>query len=575
MDRYRRNAITPRFHPFPLMLLLAGLFPSGLVSGATITVETNADVIVNNGDCSLREAIINANKNDQTGSTDCAGGEAAPGVTDEIIFDASTDNTSFVLTLNGASENAAETGDLDVTDSLIITGNGADSVTEIDGNATDRVFEVRNGARLQLFRLAVTNGGAVTAGGGINVFDGRLDMTDAGVLSNNLSGGPGFINLQGAGIRALDALKLTRVSILGNGIEGTGNASAFGGGIYIGTDASFVVTDSLIKGNIIDTVDNTAAGAAVFNHPANAAISSSITGSILSGNQANTSGEGGASGGGINHQAGALTLSRVLLSNNAARRTGSGGGSVASGGAMIAFAPVQIVNTTVSGNRSESVDTSFAGGMSLSGGGTVNNVTITNNRVIADTGEVASGGGLRGTGTLDVSNTIIAGNSSTNSSPDCGGSFTSAGYNLIGDNSSCSFTATTGDLVGNVAGGGSPIDPELATLGDYGGSISIDGLVLAMESNAPLTGSPAVDAGDPNVPGDGGTCQTTDQRGDSRPEDGDNDGGAVCDIGAIEDAVSGGSSSLNRAGGGGGGGALSFLFAGLAGLMLLRRRKPL
>ncbi len=47
--------------------------------------------------------------------------------------------------------------------------------------------------------------------------------------------------------------------------------------------------------------------------------------------------------------------------------------------------------------------------------------------------------------------------------------------------------------------------------------------------------SPAIDAGNPADPGSGGdACEATDQLGTPRPADGDCDGTAVCDIGAIE-----------------------------------------
>jgi hypothetical protein len=50
-----------------------------------------------------------------------------------------------------------------------------------------------------------------------------------------------------------------------------------------------------------------------------------------------------------------------------------------------------------------------------------------------------------------------------------------------------------------------------------------------------LTGSPAIDAGNPAAPGSTAlACPATDQRGVARPQDGNSDGQAVCDIGAFE-----------------------------------------
>ena len=128
------------------------------------------------------------------------------------------------------------------------------------------------------------------------------------------------------------------------------------------------------------------------------------------------------------------------------------------------------------------------------------------------------GGGIfNSAGTVNVKNTIVAGNSASSSGPDCSGTPTSQGYNLIGDDTDCSFTPDTGDLVGT---GASPIDPLLDALADNGGPTQTH----ALDPN-----SPAIDAGNPATPGSGGNaCEATDQRGVARPV------GPRCDIGAFE-----------------------------------------
>jgi hypothetical protein len=99
---------------------------------------------------------------------------------------------------------------------------------------------------------------------------------------------------------------------------------------------------------------------------------------------------------------------------------------------------------------------------------------------------------------LALSNSIVAGQ--------CSGSFTSLGYNMIGNTSGCSFTPGPGDLVN--------VDPMLGPLQDNGGPTLTQAL---------LPGSPAIDAGSPACP-----PPDTDQRGVPRPQ------GAACDIGAYE-----------------------------------------
>jgi hypothetical protein len=86
---------------------------------------------------------------------------------------------------------------------------------------------------------------------------------------------------------------------------------------------------------------------------------------------------------------------------------------------------------------------------------------------------------------------------------------TSLGHN-IDSGASCGFTSP-GDL-GNT-------DPQLGLLADNGGPT---------DTHALLPGSPAIDAGI------NANCPDEDQRFIARPQDGDGDATAVCDIGSYE-----------------------------------------
>jgi hypothetical protein len=90
---------------------------------------------------------------------------------------------------------------------------------------------------------------------------------------------------------------------------------------------------------------------------------------------------------------------------------------------------------------------------------------------------------------------------------------TSKGYNLSSDET-CHFHKT-GDV--------NNVDPKLGTLGNYGG----------LTQTLPLlSGSPAIDAGNPNGCTDGqGHLLKTDERGKPRPDKEDKSG---CDMGAYE-----------------------------------------
>ena len=67
--------------------------------------------------------------------------------------------------------------------------------------------------------------------------------------------------------------------------------------------------------------------------------------------------------------------------------------------------------------------------------------------------------------------------------PDCNGTIESVGFNILRDDTDCTFNDTTGDQVGT---GGSPIDPLLGALADNGGPTM---------THALLDGSPAIDTG--------------------------------------------------------------------------------
>ena len=180
-------------------------------------------------------------------------------------------------------------------------------------------------------------------------------------------------------------------------------------------------------------------------------------------------------------------------------------GNTSSSGAGLfnAFGTVTIINSTITGNTASG----HGGGINNLGGYIIsNNSTLTNNQ------DTSGGGGIHNEagGTVNLQNTILAGNSSSWAN-DCGGTIGTLGYNLIGDTSNCSFTATTGDIV--------DVDPLLDSLEDNGGPTL---------THALLSTSPAIDSGN------NATCHDPDQRGVSRPVDGDQDSTATCDMGAFE-----------------------------------------
>lgn len=304
-----------------------------------------------------------------------------------------------------------------------------------------------------------------------------------------------------------------------------GNAPGTGGGIL--NEGMLEVTDSVISGNVSGS-----GGGGIRNRPSGTLI---ITNSAIRMNRNGIFGGGGISSGGT------ATLDKSTVSDNT---SGAGGGT---GGAGIfnTGGTLTITNSTISGNRNSSGN-GRGGGINNGGTLNLNNVTITNNTAQIE------GGGLNhfGTGTANLKNTIIAGNFDTGGtfssrSPDCDGTLTSQGFNLIGNTGSASTTSPTppacviitalGDLVGTES---SPINPRLEPLADNGGPTQTHALTALFDfAGALITilSSPAIDNGNPTQPGSGGdACESTDQRSFIRPADGDEDGAPVCDIGAFE-----------------------------------------
>jgi CSLREA domain-containing protein len=227
-------------------------------------------------------------------------------------------------------------------------------------------------------------------------------------------------------------------------------------------------------------------------------------------------------GGGI-HNHGMLLLVNVTLTGNSA----PDGGALASGTCPSTFdgdspcpgghgACATLINVTITDNRatgdpSASTPEGRGGGIFNGQALTLVNVTIADNAA-ADGSDIYAAAPPDTCGDngdepcpprpMTVLNTIIAGPAS---GAVCGGiPLSSLGYNLFSD-LSCSAIAT--DLVG--------ADPRL-------GSLRGDGTLPLRRS------SPAIDHG-ANL-----GCPTTDERGTARPQDGNRDGVAVCDIGAYE-----------------------------------------
>ena len=260
-----------------------------------------------------------------------------------------------------------------------------------------------------------------------------------------------------------------------------------GGGISNG--GTLAVNNSTVSGN------SGSSGAGIYNGGTLSINKSTISGNIGTGTPER--------GGGI-YNGGAATINNSTVNENTIR----GNSAVyAFGGGVISVGRLTVNNSTISGNSVTlfGYGGGIANGVNAPAGTlTINNSTISENSVPSS---AIGGGGIRFTATLQ--NTIVANNSGGN----CSGTMTSIGYNLSSDNT-CNFNGP-GDL--------NNTDPKLGPLQNNGGPT---------QTQALLSGSPAIDGGNPGGCTDGsGHLLKTDQRGKPRPDKEDTGG---CDMGAYE-----------------------------------------
>ena len=221
-------------------------------------------------------------------------------------------------------------------------------------------------------------------------------------------------------------------------------------------------------------------------------------------------------GSGIYNDHSNLTVSSSTVSDNSA----SYGGGIFNDGGFdgLSFASLTINNSTVSGNSA-----SVIGGGILNFGPdgivdlTINNSTVSGNSATSGGGIYNSGGGFppffQGLATVTIQDTILNAGASGENIYNDSGAVTSQGYNLSSDNGG-GFLTATGDQINT--------NPMLGPLQDNGGPTF---------THALLSGSPAIDKGDPNFnPNDFNPPMLYDQRGPGFPRVVNN----RIDIGAFE-----------------------------------------
>ena len=282
-----------------LLPILALWIAGAAAHAAVIAVTTTLDAIADDGFCSLREAVLNANADSRLfpAPGECAAGSGA----DTIELPAGT----YTLTIAPGGPGNGASGALLLKSTLSIVGTGK-PVVQGGAQWTDRVFDVAGGATASLSGFTVHGG-----------------FTPVGVFSQ---GG-------GAGIRSHGALTLTNMLIEGNRAGPDGASDALGGGILVYESGSLVMTDSAV-------VNNTQGRASLYSYgPV------TITGSAITDN---TDTQGFNAGAGVFVVSTTASITNTTITNNTTQN-GPGAGLKAD------TATVTLDNVTIAGNTAPDI----------------------------------------------------------------------------------------------------------------------------------------------------------------------------------------------------------------------------
>lgn len=470
-------------------LLTAGADPA---AAATIQVTTTADQYAGGtgSACSLREAVVAANTDQSFGGCPAGSGR------DTIRVPAGT----YLLSRTGAGEDAAVTGDLDLTRRVSIEGAGREK-TIIDGEGTDRVLEI-HGVPVRLSGVTIADGGVVDFGGGIKgtgngsaldllrstVRDNIAASTGGGIEINDLRMRGSLVRGNQANIGGGLQLGFAERLDMGGSVVTENTATQSGGGISISGGDS-VIVGSRIAGN---TAGAGGAGIDVFGDSGEAENPATlqIVATTIESNNGDLDNDGTGDGGGIRVRSSGLpadsvvTLGRVTIAGNLAED---------GDGVHVNRATLSATNTTISGNGSVASGGRGGGLWFDIGTATLRNVSFFEN---ASSSTPQSGGHLfRLEGSVNVFNVLM-------------------GHDLAGGNCNVPVGVVPGTNVEETdpapCGFTGAADAGLSPLADNGGS----------------TRTHALEAGSPAL-GVGSDCPGLDQRGAPRR-------GGACDTGAYE-----------------------------------------
>lgn len=370
-------------------------------------------------DCSLRGAIIAANADLNA---------------DPVIINLQPATTYNLTLTNATQENAAATGDLDITTSLhtvTIIGGGPSTIIDAvglnSGSVRDRVFHITGSTvNLTLQDLAIQNGQAAddgTSGASTNPTAQNANRTGGGILNNG-------------GSLTLDNVVVELCHVLGKGdsvINEHTTLDAHGGGLAsLTTTGTVNITDSKFTantalggngGNFNNGAGSNAKGGSIYFEGGTLNINGSrIEASTANGGNGGNQNQNGqtnggfggfAQGGGVWIGAGTVTINNTTFEDTEANggNSGTGGngsnpGGNADGGGLYSLGNVTVTNSTfhlAEANGGDAGDTfgttclgghqagdggSARGGAVFADGGTmiINTATFANNFAVGGNG---------------------------------------------------------------------------------------------------------------------------------------------------------------------------------------------
>lgn len=467
-----------------------------------------------------------------------------------LTIDLSDQGSSSYNTLNGRGVDLSISG-------LTVTGSSGSSTSAI-GNVAAlagglltlddivstggyRGIYASNLDTLTIRNSTISGNQGAFNGGGIEIFNTATVLIEDSGISDNIadrSGGGIYIGT----FSATSTIEIVDTVISGNHAEATTDDSG-GGGIHVrnvsGGNASLTLSGTTIDSNTTDRN-----GGGIFFHGTSENLNELvIEDSVVSGNTANLAdiaeGSSGTffSGGGVYVDViGAdLTVIRSSIRDNNSS-SGAGIDFTAASGPM----NITITDSTVSGNNADGVqEGAHGGGLRARGGAPSGEIIITQSTFSGNnTDEVGGGIFISGpTGTIEIRHSTITNNTNNQSNaaagitssqsvlldhtivagngqdPDIGGTYV-ANYSLIGNPGFATIP-----IANNIFG----IDPANLGLGPLVDSPGPSPTQVHM----PVSTSPVVDAGDPDLVAGEEETPAFDQAGRPRIVNGRIDIGAV------------------------------------------------